>query len=86
MDENKICFVIMPISDIPDYDKGHFNRVYDHIIKPAVKKAGLIPLSLDSRHLITRKAVLSPAYYIIPSVSQAVHQRAKPGQGSRSIQ
>jgi len=34
--ENKDCFVIMPISDAEGYDKGHFERVYEDIIKPAV--------------------------------------------------
>lgn len=34
--ENKDCFVIMPISDTDGYDKGHFLRVYEDIIKPAV--------------------------------------------------
>jgi hypothetical protein len=34
--ENKDCFVIMPISDSDGYDKGHFSRVYEDIIKPAV--------------------------------------------------
>jgi hypothetical protein len=28
----------MPISDVDGYDKGHFNRVYDDIIKPAVEE------------------------------------------------
>ena len=23
------CFVIMPISDVEGYDKGHFDRVYN---------------------------------------------------------
>mgnify|MGYP000629447992 CR=1 FL=1 len=36
--ENKDCFIIMPISDVDGYDKGHFNRVYEDIIKPAVVK------------------------------------------------
>ncbi len=36
--ENKYCFVIMPISDTDGYDKGHFSRVYEDIIKPAVAK------------------------------------------------
>lgn len=31
----KKCFVIMPISDVPDYPPGHFNRVFNHIIVPA---------------------------------------------------
>jgi len=31
------CFVIMPISDQKDYDDGHFNLVYEDIIKPAIE-------------------------------------------------
>lgn len=34
----KKCFVIMPISDVDGYPKGHFNRVYDYIIVPACKR------------------------------------------------
>lgn len=34
----KKCFVIMPISDVDGYPKGHFNRVYDYIIVPACKQ------------------------------------------------
>jgi hypothetical protein len=37
--ENKDCFVIMPISDADGYDKGHFERVYEDIVKPAVVNA-----------------------------------------------
>ena len=33
---SKDCFVIMPITDVDGYDKGHFLRVYEDIIKPAV--------------------------------------------------
>ncbi|WP_461631333.1 hypothetical protein [Labilibaculum euxinus] len=33
------CFIIMPISDPKDYDKGHFKRVYEDIITPACDKA-----------------------------------------------
>lgn len=47
IDGNKICFVIMPIADVPSYDNGHFGRVYDYIIKPAIIKAGFIPLRAD---------------------------------------
>lgn len=36
----KKCFVIMPISDVPDYPPGHFNRVFNHIIVPACKQVG----------------------------------------------
>lgn len=29
----KKCFVIMPISDVPDYPPGHFNRVFNPQIR-----------------------------------------------------
>ena len=35
-DDNKECFVIMPISDVDGYPAGHFNEVYTELIKPAV--------------------------------------------------
>ena len=31
------CFVIMPISDQGDYPVGHFTKIYEQIIKPAVQ-------------------------------------------------
>lgn len=37
---SKTCFVIMPIADHPDYENGHFDRVYEYLIKPACEKAG----------------------------------------------
>ena len=39
-EDKKKCFVIMPISDAEGYDKGHFTRVYEHLVKPAVIEAG----------------------------------------------
>lgn len=36
----KKCFVLMPISDVDGYEKGHFNRVFDYIIVPACRQAG----------------------------------------------
>lgn len=45
--KNKICFVIMPISDHPDYATGHFKRVYEYIIKPACQKAGYEAIRAD---------------------------------------
>ncbi len=39
--EQKTCFVIMPFSDLPGYEPGHFSRVYEHLIKPACIAAGL---------------------------------------------
>lgn len=43
----KTCFVIMPISDIPGYEDGHFGRIYSHLIKPACEKIGLEPIRAD---------------------------------------
>lgn len=37
------CFVIMPISDQDGYPQGHFRRVYDDIISPAIKESGFVP-------------------------------------------
>lgn len=44
---DKTCFIIMPISDVDPYPIGHFKRVYDFIIKPAVIAAGFIPIRGD---------------------------------------
>ncbi|EKC5524275.1 TPA: hypothetical protein ACPVW6_004666 [Vibrio parahaemolyticus] len=48
----KKCFVIMPISDSPaeGYVEGHFQTVYDHLIKPAVEKAGFKPIRADEHN------------------------------------
>ena len=35
------CFVIMPFSDQPGYECGHFTRVYEDIILPSCKNAGV---------------------------------------------
>lgn len=43
----KKCFVMMPIADHKDYPVGHFQRVYDFLIKPACEKAGLEPYRAD---------------------------------------
>jgi hypothetical protein len=37
----------MPISDAEGYPAGHFKRVYDYIIKPAVINAGFKPVRAD---------------------------------------
>jgi len=46
-DSKRTCFVIMPISDMSTYDKGHFSRVYDHIIKPSAKNQGFEVIRAD---------------------------------------
>ena len=49
-DKSKSCFVIMPISDVDGYDSGHFDRVYDHLIKPACENAGFKPIRADKNN------------------------------------
>lgn len=43
----KRCFVMMPISDQGDYPKGHFDKVYNQIFKPAIERAGYMPYRVD---------------------------------------
>lgn len=64
--EEKICFVVMPISDQEGYEKGHFKRVYEHLIKPAVIKAGLKPVRADDEYK-TNNIVLDIIRKIIES-------------------
>jgi hypothetical protein len=45
--EPQECFIIMPISDQPGYEPGHFTRVYRDIIAPACEMAGLKPCRAD---------------------------------------
>ena len=45
-DQNQ-CFVIMPISAQDGYEEGHFQLVYEDIIKPAIIAAGLFPFRAD---------------------------------------
>ncbi|EKK3986947.1 hypothetical protein PNF55_000239 [Cronobacter sakazakii] len=44
---SKKCFIIMPIADHPDYEPGHFDRVYEYLIKPACIEAGYEPYRAD---------------------------------------
>lgn len=45
--EDNSCFIIMPIADPDGYEKGHFKRVYQDIIKPACEQAGFSPIRAD---------------------------------------
>ena len=45
--KQKKCFIIMPIADNPEYEPGHFNRVYEYLIKPACINAGYEPCRAD---------------------------------------
>lgn len=56
--QQKRCFVIMPFSDQEGYAPGHFRKVYDQIIKPAVESAGYEAYRVDENSvsdLITTK-------------------------------
>ena len=44
---NNDCFVIMPIADPEGYEKGHFKKVYEDILKVACDKAGFNPFRAD---------------------------------------
>lgn len=46
-EKKKTCFVIMPIAEHPDYEKGHFNRVYEYLIKPACNAVGYEAVRAD---------------------------------------
>ncbi len=41
MSNDKKCFVIMPFTDPDGYENGHFDNVYQYLIKPACEDAGL---------------------------------------------
>lgn len=45
--EKPVCFVVMPIADVPGYEPGHFGRVYEHLLKPAIQAAGYRPVRAD---------------------------------------
>lgn len=46
-EKEKTCFVIMPIADHPDYEKDHFDRVYEYLIKPACQAVGYQAVRAD---------------------------------------
>lgn len=47
LEEIKECFVIMPISNTEGYENGHFAKVYNDIIKPAVENVGYKSIRAD---------------------------------------
>ena len=61
--EKKKCFVIMPISDPPEYQNGHFRRVYDYIIKPACERIGVV---------VTRADDVKSTNYIVIDILQRI--------------
>lgn len=45
--EKPTCFVLMPISDRDGYQPGHFDKVYQDILKPSIEEAGFMPVRAD---------------------------------------
>lgn len=62
---NNDCFIIMPIADTDPYPIGHFKRVYEYLIKPAVVAAGFRPVRADD--------VLNTNYIAIDIVKKIVN-------------
>jgi hypothetical protein len=48
--KEKICLIIMPAYDNPPYENGHFNLVYEYMIKPACIKAGFTAQRLEATY------------------------------------
>lgn len=47
MTKLKECFIVMPISDVDGYPKGHFRHVYENIIYPSCEMAGYQAVRAD---------------------------------------
>ncbi len=52
--EREKCFVMMPISDQGDYPEGHFQKVYEQILKPAIEDAGYEAYRVDENAISDR--------------------------------
>lgn len=50
---NNRCFVIMPFSTPSGYEPDHFTKIYEQIIKPSIKQAGLEAERVDENLLST---------------------------------
>jgi hypothetical protein len=48
--KEKICLVLMPTYDSSPYEIGHFNLVYEYMIKPACIKAGFVAQRLETSY------------------------------------
>ena len=45
--EKPQCLVIMPFSDPKGYEPGHFRKIYNHILAPAIEASGFVPHRID---------------------------------------
>ena len=51
--KNTDCFVMMPFTTPAGYEKDHFDKVYEQIVKPAIIDAGFRAINGDENHLST---------------------------------
>ena len=49
--QQKRCFVMMPFSDPEGYAPGHFRKIYEQIIEPAITEAGFKPERVDENSI-----------------------------------
>lgn len=68
--EKEKCFVIMPISDQGDYPQGHFTKVYEQIIKPAIEESGYEAYRVDENNICD--AIIGKIFSAIQECPMAV--------------
>lgn len=49
--QQKRCFVMMPFSDPDGYAPGHFRKIYEQILEPAITEAGFKPERVDENSI-----------------------------------
>lgn len=64
------CFVIMPISDQDGYPIGHFTKIYNQILKPAIEDAGYEAYRVDENKI--SDSIIEKIFYAIQSCPMAV--------------
>lgn len=61
---SKKCFVMMPFSDIADYEPNHFQKVYEQIIAPSITTAGFEPIRVD-QNMLSDQIIVKIIDYIV---------------------
>lgn len=68
--EDKRCFVMMPISNQGDYPLGHFDKIYEQIIQPAIKEAGYMPYRVDENKI--SDAIIDKIFKAVQNCEMAI--------------
>lgn len=68
--KNKRCFVMMPFTDPDGYDVGHFQKIYDQIIKPAIEESDFEPYRVDDNNICD--SIISKIFDAITNCEMAV--------------